>query len=281
MTDQIDEFDLYDDRKEKEEAIKNFRLIDDTFMTKVFEDKKCSELLLRIILGRDDLIVKEAVTQYEIKNLQGRSVRLDIFAVDSNGEQYDIEVQRSDNGAAPKRGRYISSLMDANTLDVGEAFQNLPKSYVIFITEKDYFKGGLPVYRVSRFIENLNYRIYDDESSIIYVNGENRDDTALGKLMQDFFCKDPHQMNYELLAERAEYFKENKEGVSTMCQIMEDYGDKREQRANERAKKESIEKSIRFANKLWDNGMRDLEKISVMSELPLDEVKKLFEDRTA
>ena len=68
-----DEQELFDDRKEKEELIKNFRLIDDTFMSKVFEDKACAELLLRIILGRDDLTVQETSTQYELKNMPGRS----------------------------------------------------------------------------------------------------------------------------------------------------------------------------------------------------------------
>ena len=45
-----DENKLLDDRKVKEEAIKQFRLMDDTFMSKVFEDKECAELLLRVIL---------------------------------------------------------------------------------------------------------------------------------------------------------------------------------------------------------------------------------------
>ncbi len=92
------EQELPDDRKEKEEIIRNFRLMDDTFMSKVFEDKACAELLLRIILGRDDLTVQEAVTQYELKNIQGRSAKLDIYAVDSTGAKYDVEVQRSDKG---------------------------------------------------------------------------------------------------------------------------------------------------------------------------------------
>lgn len=90
------EQELPDDRKEKEEIIRNFRLMDDTFMSKVFEDKACAELLLRIILGRDDLTVQEAVTQYEMKNIQGCSAKLDIYAVDSTGAKYDVEVQRSD-----------------------------------------------------------------------------------------------------------------------------------------------------------------------------------------
>lgn len=41
-----------------------------------------------------------------IKNLQGRSVRLDILAVDTNNRTYNIEIQRSDCDAGAKRARY-------------------------------------------------------------------------------------------------------------------------------------------------------------------------------
>lgn len=51
-----------------------FRLLDDDFMSKVFEDTECAAFLLQIILNRDDLKVKKANSQYSIKNLQGRSV---------------------------------------------------------------------------------------------------------------------------------------------------------------------------------------------------------------
>ena len=65
------------------QRIKGLRLLDDDFMTKCFEDNiECTELLLHIIIGKSDLRVKSARTQYTIKNLQGRSVRLDIFAED-------------------------------------------------------------------------------------------------------------------------------------------------------------------------------------------------------
>lgn len=62
--------------------LQGFRLLDDDFMSKVFEDKECAQLLLHIILERSDLVVQEVHGQYSIKNLQGRSVRLDILAVD-------------------------------------------------------------------------------------------------------------------------------------------------------------------------------------------------------
>ena len=41
-------------RQEDLQRLKNFRLLDDDFCTKVFEDIECVELLLRIILKKDD-----------------------------------------------------------------------------------------------------------------------------------------------------------------------------------------------------------------------------------
>ena len=80
-------------------------------MSKVFEDKACAEFLLQVILQRHDLKVQSVQGQYDIKNLQGRSVRLDILAVDTNNRTYNIEIQRSDRGAGAKRARYNSSLI--------------------------------------------------------------------------------------------------------------------------------------------------------------------------
>ena len=275
-----------ENRAEILNIIENFRLMDDTFMSKVFEDKACAELLLRVILNRDDLTVVRVVSQFELKNLQGRSARLDIYAVDEHGKQYDVEVQRSDDGAAPRRARYNSSLLDANLLNPGDKFDELPESYIIFITEHDVLKGGKPLYTVNRTISELDHAIFTDGSHIIYVNGEIRNGTALGELMQDFFCKDPREMHYKVLSDRAGYFKKDKEGVDTMCKLVEDYADKRERQAAEAAAKEAAEKaarerSISIATNLWNKGERDLQQIADLTDLPLDEVKKLFEGKTA
>ena len=111
----------------------DLRLIDDDFMAAVFEDRTCAEFLLQIILKRDDLTVKEVHGQYSIKNLQGRSIRLDILAVDQKNRAYNIEVQRSDRGASEKRARSNSSLLDANLTDAGDDYDTLNK----FLTIKD------------------------------------------------------------------------------------------------------------------------------------------------
>ena len=60
------------------ERIKTMRLLDDDFFTVCFQDDKaCTELVLRIIMEKDDLHVLKVTTQKTVSNLQGHSVRLD------------------------------------------------------------------------------------------------------------------------------------------------------------------------------------------------------------
>ena len=132
-------------RKERDEKIERFCLMDDRFMTKVLQDdKECIELILHILIENPELRVTSAQAQYQIENLRGRSVRLDIYATDAAGKWYNIEVQRTDEGASAKRARYNSSLIDANALKEGESVKNLPETYVIFITENDVLGGIVP-----------------------------------------------------------------------------------------------------------------------------------------
>ena len=123
--------------------IERMRLMDDTFMSKCLENApECIELMLQIILGKKDLKVIKSQTEYPIKSLQGRGVRFDVFARDSEGREYDIEIQRADRGAEPKRARYNSALIDANALKSSDDFGKLRDTYVIFITENDVMKRG-------------------------------------------------------------------------------------------------------------------------------------------
>ena len=107
---------------------------------------------MQIILNRDDLKVKKSNSQYNIKNLQGRSVRLDILAVDRQNRVYNIEIQRNDKVAGVKRARYNSGVIDANVTEPGEQYEKLNETYVIFITENDVLGHGLPIYHIDRVI---------------------------------------------------------------------------------------------------------------------------------
>jgi hypothetical protein len=240
------------------------RLLDDTFMTKCFEgNKECVELLLHIILDKPDLIVKSAITQYSIKNLQGRSVRLDVHAEDSNGKKYNIEVERGNKGDKIKKVRYNSSLMDANSILSGDDVSLLPETYVIMITEDDFWGEGKPIYAIKKYVGD-NGKVYDDGSHVIYVNGAYKDEpsdtTPLGKLIHDFNCISANDMYYPVLAERVRYFKEDVKGVDTMCKLVEELA---EERATE------------IALKIIGSGKLTFEEVAEYTGLSIEEIKAL------
>ena len=129
-------------------------------------------------------------------------------------------IQQDNEGASPKRARYHSGLMDMNTLNPGQDFDELPESYVIFITRDDILGYGLPIYHIDRHIKEIN-KSFQDEAHIIYVNSRKQDDTELGRLMHDLHCKRADEMHSPVLAKRVYELKETQKGVELMCHEME------------------------------------------------------------
>lgn len=250
-------------------------------MTKVFEDKSCTELLLQNILDRTDLTVQEVKAQYTVKNLQGRSVRLDVFATDSTGKAYNIEVQRSDSGAIAKRARYNSSLLDANISVPGEELKDLPDTYVIFITENDTLKCDFPLYHIERRISETG-ELFDDGSHILYVNSQIQDDSKLGRLMHDFYCLDDEDMHYETLARRVQYFKKDEKGVTAMCRSVEQLCKEEREDGIEVGKKVGIEVGRISGKKDVVISMLDddvpYEKIAKFTGFSIEEIKAIAKE---
>lgn len=255
------------------EKVQQMCLMHDSFMSAVLQDTECCEVVVNIILNRNDIKVSKSYSQYSIQNLRGRSVKLDIFATDSDGKVYNIEIQRADAGAVPQRARYNSSIIDANISAPGEKYTDIPETYVIFITENDIIGKGKPLYTIERVIKETGDE-FGDGSHILYVNAGIQDETPLGQLMADFNCVDPHGMKNKVLAERADYFKNNKEGNRIMCKIVEEL-------VNE--EREDIEKkaNIDTACRMIEKGKYSVEEIAEMSNLLLDEVEKLVKEHSA
>ena len=249
--------------------LKDLTIMSDVFMRNVFKKRECTEYVLQVIMDKKDLKVIDQVLQKDYKNLQGRSAILDCVARDSEGKQMDVEIQQDNEGASPKRARYHSGLMDMNTLNPGQDFDDLPESYVIFITRDDALGYGLPIYHVDRKIEEVSEN-FKDEAHIIYVNSQIKDETELGKLMHDFSCTDPKDMYYKILADRVRYFKEDEEGVLTMCREMENM-----------RKESSHEKAVEIAKRMLASGKLTYEDIAVFTDLTLEEIKALAVQKTA
>ena len=256
--------------------IEDFRLMDDTFMSKCFENApECIELMLQIILGKKDLKVVKSQTEYPIKSLQGRGVRFDVFAKDSEGKEYDIEIQRADKGAEPKRARYNSALMDANALKPGEDFGKLRDTYVIVIAENDVMGEGQEVYSYLRTEEHSGKRLHDG-THIIYVNGATRSKTEIGKLVHDLLCRNAAEMYFEVFKKRVSQFKNSEEGRRIMCKAVEEFAERRaaESKAEGRAEGKR-ENMLATARRLLANGKLMVKEIAECTGLSLAQVKKL------
>ena len=247
--------------------IEILRLIDDDFMRIFFDGYiEGAELLIKVILQRDDIKVDEVRTQKELKNIKGRSVWLDIYATDISGNKHDIEIQRDDRGANPKRARYLSSMVDADMLKEGEDFSDLRDNFVVFITENDVIGLNKPIYHIDSVIREPNMQ-FEDGRHIIYVNGSIRNkETALGRLMHDFYCTDAKDMCYKELAERVRDFKETEKGVDDMCEIWDEVRN---------------EARIENAQKMIKEGELSLEKIAEYSGLSIEKVRELAGNKTA
>ncbi len=263
ITEQVHQEDL--------ERIKLFRYMDDDFMTVCLADNfEGVELILRIVLRREDIKIKSVRTQEPLKNLQGRSAVLDVHVVDSTNKEFDVEIQRKDAGAGAKRARYNSSLLDAHILRPGDDTEDIPDSYVIFITESDVMKGEQAIYPVERYVTiGKNKVLFGDGSHILYVNGKYRGNDEIGKLMHDFSCTNPDDMNYEVLAKKARYFKQDEKGVAAMCKLMEDM-------RNEAAKEAELRSAKETAERLIKKGKMTLEEIAeCVPLLSVDELREI------
>ena len=224
---------------ELEKVIDDLTLFDDDLMSKVFDGNiEGAELLLKIILERDDIKVKRVKGQVELKSAYagGRNIRLDIVAVDNHGVSFDVEVQRSTGGSHIKRARYHQSMMDSRLLKKRQDFKTIKDTYVIFICQHDKFNANKPIYHVDKTVRETG-EAFEDGAHIIYVNGKYRGKDDFGKLAHDFNCKKADNIYFKPLADGVRHFKETEEGRDAMCESFTKLADKV---ADERAEQTTI-----------------------------------------
>lgn len=223
------------ERRDDLRRIAALRPIDDDFMRVMLQDRPdLAQRVLRAATGVADLVLVRGEVQRDARRLAGaRSVVLDFYGEDSEGRRYDLEVQRSGAGADPRRARYHGAAMDVEALGAGRDFSELPERYVVFVTEGDAFGLGAGAYRFEAVDAELGVAL-GDGAHVVYVNGRYCGDDELGDLMHDFMCSDPDDMRDEALAERARYLKRDPEGVSQMCQLLEDMKTEAEEKGLER-----------------------------------------------
>lgn len=205
-----------------QERIANLCPIDDIFFEKLMEDKDVCEEILRVILEDERLVVTSVIPQKSVKNLQGRSVRLDALCVLGDGSIGNVEVQKADDDDHLRRVRYHASCITANITDTGTRFEEVPDVYMVYISKFDMFGKGRTIYHVGPTVRETGDSI-DNGLYEVYVNTEIKDGSTISELMECFEQETITNQKFPKLAERVNHFKKEEGGAEIMCGIIEEY----------------------------------------------------------
>lgn len=155
--------------EEKEEKVRDFRLIDDAFFETLADDRAFCQEILRVILSDKKLVVEDVIVQNSKRNLYGRSVRLDALCTLGNGTKCNIEVQRSNNDNHLKRVRYNAASIAVVDSQRGDKFRELEDLYVVYISEFDVFHGGYTKYHVDSVVRETGKKVKDGLDAVCDV----------------------------------------------------------------------------------------------------------------
>lgn len=253
---------------EKIERIKEFRLIDDIFFEVFASDIPACQEILRVILEDAELIVNDVVVQSSERNLYGRSVRLDALCTLGNGSLCNIEIQRADNDNHLKRARFNAANITVKESETGTNFEKVKDVYIIYISEKDFFKGGFTTYHIDKVIRENGITV-DDGLHEIFVNASVNDGSNIAELMQCFTQKNLNNPKFRAVTRRFKELKETEGGLTTMCKLMDDI-------VNEEKEKEKEKVRIELLTNMINNGYSKKDILNI--GFTEDEYKKAEEE---
>ena len=178
------------------------------FSSSLDNNPTLATFILKIVLEKEDLVVKEITTQKRINSLVNKSIILDAYAIDSKNRYYNIEIQKAKTKDIILRSRYHMSIIDSNNLEKNNDFTKLPETYVIFFCNFDLFKENKPIYKVERVVNKK--KLFNDKEHIVFVNCTYQDITTdIGKLIHDMKSKIGEEKCYNIFSESDDIGEEN------------------------------------------------------------------------
>ena len=183
----------------KRKDIQDLTIADDFMFGAVMRDPKlCKPLLeeiLNIKIKRLEYPERQKVLD---ERYDSKSVRLDIYVEDDEKTVYNIEMQATDKTNLPKRMRYYQGMIDLNILNKGTDYEELNKSFVIFICTFDPFEQNRYIYTFQNICrEDTNIVLKDDEIKVaVNVKGRIGNISKELKAVLDYIAKGIAKTNY-------------------------------------------------------------------------------------
>ena len=164
---------------------------------KIMEDK---ETCKRFIEQTLDIKIRDLVYLEKQKTLDPaidvKGIRLDVYVEDDQNTVYNIEIQSANRGSLPKRSRYYQSVMDVESLNRGSVYQELQKSFVIFVCSFDPFGKKYMKYTFDNRCQEVSNLSFEDGTTKIFLNTKGKiynlskeDSLQLSKMIEAQFRK--------------------------------------------------------------------------------------------
>ncbi|UXC63550.1 Rpn family recombination-promoting nuclease/putative transposase [Ligilactobacillus agilis] len=107
---------------------------DDVMFELVMSQLEICRKFLKAVLPKLDFTKIKVVDQSHLKtDYLSKAGRLDIHCTDAYGNQFDIELQMTNEHNVAQRAKYYHALMTNHMLTAGEDYQSLKETYVIFL----------------------------------------------------------------------------------------------------------------------------------------------------
>ena len=217
--------------------------MDDIFFEKLAIDIGFCQEVLQVILQKKDLKVIKTEPQKSLRNVQGRSVIVDVLCEDEKGRYYNIEIQKSNNDEHQRRVRYNGSNIDTYITEKGTHFQDLPELYVIYISDFDVFAKNRVIYHVERILRETGDFI-DNGFHEVYVNAQVDDKSEISELMKLFKSSGTEgNKKFPVVSKAIKYLKIGKGRNEIMCKAVEEYAEMKTKEAVKRIVKNMLEKN--------------------------------------
>ena len=133
--------------------------------------KRLLELVLEFPIERVEVSKEKCIVYHP----EYKGVRLDVYARDEKNTHYNVEMQASTQAALGKRARYYHSQIDMDLLTAGRDYQELPKTYVIFICDFDPFGQSKYRYTFRNQCQEVPETWMDDESETVFLSTMGKD----------------------------------------------------------------------------------------------------------
>ena len=202
------------------QGVEDLTLLDDTFMKIALNDIEACQHVIRILMDDPTIEIVEVRSQYRISKLVSKDAVLDILAEDTQGRVYNLEIQRKTTLNHARRTRRYNAMVDAEYLEKGKEYSEMPEVYVIYISETDIWKTRQTESPVEKHFKGQMTE-YDDGQHTIYINAAINDGSPKAALMQYFKTCDPDDMSQGALSRRVRYLKREKGGIEEMCEYSE------------------------------------------------------------